>query len=135
MKDMSAFATYVTVLRERQGYTRDALAKKSRISAMSIGRIEDEGQEPKAKALARLVEALKADWKDVHRFLLHPELPASEGRYAAYVRYAQIEAGLTDEERLPLTAAEALERADRMRVADDLRREADNYDRSSRSAK
>lgn len=134
---MAAFATYVTVLRDRQGYTRDALAKKAKVSAMSIGRIEDEGQEPKAQNLTKLVVALKADWKDVQRFLLNPELPEEEGRNAAYVRYAQIEAGLSEDELLPLTAAQALERAAQLKLADELRRTADGYDPppSKRSAK
>lgn len=135
---MAAFATYVTVLRDRQGYTRDALAKKARISAMSIGRIEDDGQEPKAQALARLVVALKADWRDVQRFLLDQELAADEGRDAAFRRYAQIEAGLSEEELAPLTEAESLERATQLKVAEVLRRTADDYDRradSKRSAR
>jgi transcriptional regulator with XRE-family HTH domain len=64
---MDALGAYFAELRGPM--SRDALAATIGVSSMSILRIEEKGQEPKAETLNSLVRALHARWEDVETLL------------------------------------------------------------------
>ena len=74
-----ATAAYFRVLRETAGKSRAKLAAELGVSEMSIWRIEEEGQEPKAELLTGLVRALKARWEDVEYLLSKKTFGEAEG--------------------------------------------------------
>lgn len=77
---MDALGAYFAEL--RGSLSRDALAEAVGVSSMSILRIEEKGQEPKAETLNKLVRALHARWEDVEA-LLSTKATAEEGRQRA----------------------------------------------------
>lgn len=81
---MKALGAYFEELRGTQ--SRDALAAAMGISAMSILRIEEKGQEPKAETLNALVRALHARWEDVEALLSNKRATVDEGRGLARQR-------------------------------------------------
>ena len=89
---MDALGAYFATLRGSK--SRAKLAAELGISEMSILRIEDRGQEPKAEVLVALVKALRANWDHV-AYLLDPNRNAEEWRS----RSQQVE---TSDERLAM---------------------------------
>lgn len=67
---MTAVAAYFVTLRKQQNITRSGLAKRIGTTEMTILRIEEEGQEPRAELLAALANALNAEWDVVQGLLL-----------------------------------------------------------------
>lgn len=80
---MTALGAYFAEL--RGPLSRDTLATSMGVSSMSILRIEEKGQEPKAEMLNNLVRALHARWEDVET-LLSTKATAEEGRRLARQR-------------------------------------------------
>lgn len=81
---MRALGAYFEELRGTQ--SREALAATMGISVMSILRIEEKGQEPKAEMLNNLVRTLQARWDDVEVLLSNKHATAEEGRRLARQR-------------------------------------------------
>ena len=81
---MQALGAYFEELRGSR--SRAALAADIGVSEMSILRIEEKGQEPKAEMLNALVRALHARWEDVEALLSNPRATAGEGRELAQQR-------------------------------------------------
>lgn len=103
---VEALGTYFATLRGTK--SRAKLAAELGISEMSIMRIEERGQEPKAEALVALVRGLKARWQDVE-YLLRESTDVDEGRRLAERWQLEMkQAGTKDErhEALQLLIAE-----------------------------
>jgi transcriptional regulator with XRE-family HTH domain len=81
---MKALGAYFEELRGSQ--SREALATAMGVSVMSILRIEEKGQEPKAEMLNNLVRTLRARWEDVEELLSNKRATADEGRRLARQR-------------------------------------------------
>lgn len=81
---MMALGAYFAEL--RGPISRATLAADMGISEMSILRIEEKGQEPKAEMLNALVRALHARWEDVEALLSNPHATPDEGRVLARQR-------------------------------------------------
>ena len=84
---MNALGAYFEALRGSQ--SREAVAMAAGVSVMSILRIEEKGQEPKAEMLTALVRALHARWEDVEALLSNTRATADEGRRLAQQRLAE----------------------------------------------
>src|SRR5687768_13868025 len=82
MEDMGMDALGAYFAELRGPLSRDALAETIGVSSMSILRIEEKGQEPKAETLNKLVRALHARWEDVEA-LLSAKVSPEEGRELA----------------------------------------------------
>lgn len=80
---MIAASTYFRVLRDSRGLSRAKLASVLDVSEMTIWRLEEEGQEPKAELLTGLVRTLKARWEDVEALLVNPLATAADGQQRA----------------------------------------------------
>lgn len=78
---MKALGAYFEALRGDRG--RAALAADVGTSEMSIWRIEDGTQEPRAELLSALVRTLKAQWSDVERLLSDSGATAEDGKRLA----------------------------------------------------
>lgn len=81
---MLALGAYFAALRGTK--SRAALAADIGVSEMSILRIEEKGQEPKAETLNALVRALQARWEDVEALLSDPQAMADRGKELARQR-------------------------------------------------
>src|SRR5678815_86080 len=92
---MTALGAYFTELRGLQ--SRAALAAAAGVSSMSIKRIEEEGQEPKAWMLTALVRALHARWEDVETILSNPRATIEEGQRLARQRLEERAAQIADQ--------------------------------------
>ena len=124
---MAALGAYLQVLRERQGMTRESVARASRVTPTSIFRIERGEQTPSIDVMARIVQHLRADWRDVEA-LLDDEATEEDARTLAYRQFARLLDGLPDGERDALTRAQAQDAADRRALARRLRRLAEDLD-------
>lgn len=79
---MEAVATYFRVLREGRSYTRAKLAAELGVSEMTIWRLEEEGQEPKAAFLTGLIRTLQARWQDIEHLFRADATPEDGHRLA-----------------------------------------------------
>jgi transcriptional regulator with XRE-family HTH domain len=79
---MQAAAAYFQTLREQQGLSRARLALQLDITEMSLYRIEEQGQEPKAELLMKLVRALGANIDHVYNLFADDATPADGRRLA-----------------------------------------------------
>lgn len=86
---MKALGAYFEVLRGDRG--RAALAADVGISEMSIWRIEDGSQEPRAELLNALVRTLRARWSDVEKLLSDSDATAEDGRQLAISLRSRLE--------------------------------------------
>lgn len=93
---MEALGVYFATLRGTK--SRAKLANELGISEMSIMRIEERGQEPKAEALVALVRGLRARWQDVE-YLLREAQSIEEGRQLAEQWKHQRDQAETEDER------------------------------------
>lgn len=116
---MDALGAYFAEL--RGPLSRDALAETIGVSSMSILRIEEKGQEPKAETLNKLVRALHARWEDVET-LLSTKAAAEDGRKLARQRIEERAKEIAD--RVPKAeVAEALRIVQMLRANPDALRQ------------
>lgn len=91
---MLALGAYFAELRGQR--SRAAVAADMGVSEMSILRIEEKGQEPKAEMLSGLVRTLRARWDDVEALLSNPRATPEEGRKLAQQRLEERAREITD---------------------------------------
>lgn len=124
---MAALGAYLQVLRERQGMTREIVAKAGKVTVTSLYRIERGDQTPSIDVVARIVQHLRADWSDVE-FLLSEAATEDDARALAYRQFARLLDELPDDERDMLSRAQAQDAAERRALARRLRRMAEDLD-------
>jgi transcriptional regulator with XRE-family HTH domain len=86
---MVAASAYLQTLREGRKVSRAKLAAQLGVSEMSIWRIEEEGQEPKAEFFMALVKALGGDPNHLLRLLTEDATQEEGERLARTVLQAQ----------------------------------------------
>lgn len=93
---MEAAAAYLRAMRDHAGFSRGKLAAELGVSEMSIWRIEEDGQEPKAELFTRFVSTVRARWEDIEALMANPAATEEDGRRLADMAHAA--AQMTDEE-------------------------------------
>lgn len=109
---MEALAAYFSELRGRKSFA--AVAAEMGVSEMSVRRIEEKGQEPKAEMLNKIVRALRARWEDVEALLSDKHAKAEDGRRLARILLEERARELAD--RVPET-----DRPDALQIVRSLR--------------
>jgi transcriptional regulator with XRE-family HTH domain len=80
---MEAVGAYLMELRTQKGITREQIADATGVTVMTIFRIEERDQEPKAGIFAGIVKHVGASWDEVQRLLLDPRATGADGKAAA----------------------------------------------------
>ena len=80
---MEAAAGYLRGLREGRRLSRARVAAAVRVSEMSIWRIEEERQQPRAELLASFVSVIQGDIHDVYTLLLDRNATFQDGQRRA----------------------------------------------------
>lgn len=80
---MEAAAGYLRGLREGRRLSRARVAAAVRVSEMSIWRIEEERQQPRAELLASFVSVIQGDIHDVYTLLLDHNATFQDGQRRA----------------------------------------------------
>ncbi len=80
---MEAAASYLRTIREARRLSRARVAAIMDVSEMSIWRIEEDRQEPRAERLASFVSAIQGDIRDVYDLLVDRHATPDDGRHRA----------------------------------------------------
>ncbi|HEU4322052.1 MAG TPA: helix-turn-helix transcriptional regulator [Roseiflexaceae bacterium] len=80
---MEAAASYLRTIREARRLSRARVAAIMDVSEMSIWRIEEDRQEPRAERLASFVSAIQGDIRDVYELLVDRHATPDDGRHRA----------------------------------------------------
>lgn len=80
---MEAAASYLRTIREARRLSRARVAAIMDVSEMSIWRIEEDRQEPRAERLASFVLAIQGDIRDVYDLLVDRQATPDDGRQRA----------------------------------------------------
>jgi|GEM_PF-1758717 len=86
---MTAVSSYLRVLREDRGLSREKLGEMIDVAGNTIWRIEDGRQEPGGAILLNLVRAVRGSYEDVRRLLSDDAADELKGRELAQARLGQ----------------------------------------------
>src|SRR5512145_307823 len=107
---MEAAASYLRKIRESRKISRGRLAAQLDVSEMSIWRIEEEGQEPRAVLFMSLVRTLGASWDDLMALIADAKASREDGRNRAE-QFLSAERKAEELRRIYPTSEQARQRA------------------------